>query len=214
MSALDSTAVPSLPAHDAGPARAAHPVRKLLAWRIPLGVVSVVVVGIVTYLATEVLPGDAATAILGQSATPARIALLRRQLGLDQPLLSGLWHWLSGYPTGRFGTSLLEGIPVTQVVFPRLLNSLFLVLVVSVCSTIVGVVGGVLAAHWRDRHFDVVTSTFALVATALPEFVVGVFVVLFFAVGVFHWFPAVSILPAGEHIWNEPNKAFSLSSRW
>lgn len=203
----EAAAAPFPPPPPAPAPRAAHPIRKLLAWRVPLGALSVVVVGVVTYLATEILPGDAATAILGQSATPARVAFLKRQLGLDRSLLSGLWHWLSGYPSGRFGTSLLEAAPVTHVVFPRLLNSLVLVVVVSIVSTLVGVVGGVLAAHRRDGWFDGISSTIALVATALPEFVVGVFVVLFFSVGVFHWFPAVSILPNGEHIWNEPNKA-------
>jgi peptide/nickel transport system permease protein len=187
--------------------RAAHPFRDLLVWRVPLGVLSVVFVAIVTYLATEILPGDAATAILGQSATPARIAILKRQLGLNQSLLGGLWHWISGYPSGRFGSSLVEQRPVTQVVFPVLTNSLVLVVAVAILSSLIGIVTGVLAANRRDGIIDHVWSTIALVATALPEFVVGVFVVLLFSVGLFHWFPAVSTLNTGQHIWNAPNKA-------
>jgi len=199
-----AAATPFPPAHGR---RAAHPFRALLVWRIPLGFVSVVFVAVLTYLATEILPGDAATAILGQSATPARITLLKRQLGLDQSLLGGLWHWISGYPTGRFGTSLVEQRPVTHVVFPVLANSLVLVVATAILSTLIGVVTGVLAASRRDGILDHVWSTIALVATALPEFVVGVFVVLLFSVGLFHWLPAVSTLDAGQHIWDAPSKA-------
>lgn len=181
-------------------------VRNLLIWRVPLGVLSVVFVAVLTYVATQVLPGDAATSILGQSATPERLAIVRRQLGLDQPFLTGIWHWASGLVQGDFGTSLVQGRSVSAVVGPRLGNSIALVVVTAVVSTLIGVVGGVLAAHYKDKWFDDVTSTVALAASALPEFVVGVLVVLVFAVGVFHWFPAVSILPPSERIWDEPDK--------
>lgn len=186
--------------------RAAHPVRSLLAWRIPLGVLSVIFVAILTYVATQVLPGDAATSILGQSATPQRIAFVRHQLGLDKSFLSGLWSWISGLLHGDFGTSLVQSQKVSAVVGPRIANSVVLVAVVAVVSTALGVVTGVLAARFKDKPFDDVTSTLALTASALPEFVVGVLVVLVFSVGVFNWFPAVSILPPSQRIWNEPSK--------
>lgn len=178
----------------------------MLMWRIPLGLLSVVFVAVLTYIATQVLPGDAATSILGQTATPERLALVRNELGLDEPLLTGLWHWVSGLLSGDFGNSLVQGRSVSAVVGPRLGNSIVLVVVTAVLSTVIGVVGGVLAAHYRDKVFDDVTSTLALAASALPEFVVGVLVVLVFSVGIFSWFPAVSILPPDQRIWDDLSK--------
>jgi peptide/nickel transport system permease protein len=188
------------------PARSSHPIRSLLAWRVPLGVLSVAIVAIITYFATRVLPGDAATAILGQTATPERLALVRDQLGLNESVISGFGHWVSDFVTGNYGTSLIQGRPVTDIVMPHLANSAVLVLVVAVISTVLGAVGGVIAAYRRDKPFDDITSVMSLVASALPEFVVGVLVVFVFAVGIVNWFPAVSILPPEQRIWNQPDK--------
>jgi peptide/nickel transport system permease protein len=185
---VSSAAAPSTQVHAVTRARRPHPVRKLLIWRVPLGVVSVVLVAIFTYLATRVLPGDAASAILGQQATPASLARLRAQLGLDESTIAGFTHWAGEFGSGHFGNSLGNGQSVTGVVMPHLLNSAVLVVAV--------------ALVWLDG----VTSLFSLVAAALPEFVVGVFVVYVLAGGVFEWFPAVSILPPNQRIWDQPEK--------
>jgi peptide/nickel transport system permease protein len=188
------------------PPRAAHPVRDMLVTRIPLGILSVILVAILTYVATQVLPGDAATSILGQSATPARLAFVRHQLGLDRSFLSGLWHWIDDLLRGNFGTSLVQSQKVSSIVGPRIANSAVLMAVVAIVSTVLGTVFGVIAAYFKDGPLDDMWSTLALTASALPEFVVGVLVVLVFSVGVFHWFPAVSLLPPSEHIWDQPDK--------
>jgi peptide/nickel transport system permease protein len=186
---------------------APHPVRSLLVRRVPLGALSVVLVALMTYLATAVLPGNAATAILGQHATPRAVALLRRQLGLNQSALAGFLHWAGNFLTGNFGASLTEGRgSVTSLVIPHLVNSVVLMVVVAVVSTIGGIVIGVLSAYRRDSRFDDITSVITLVASALPEFVVGVLVVFIFSVGLVHWFPAVSILPPSQRIWDQPVK--------
>lgn len=190
----------------ATPGRAAHPVRQLLFWRVPLGLLSVVLVAIFTYIATRVLPGDAAAAILGQHATPAALAHLREQLGLDHSTISGLTHWLASFASGHFGNSLANGQPVTSVVLPHLANSLVLVVLVAIASTVIGVITGVVAANRRDGRFDDIFSVLSLVTSALPEFVVGVLVVFVFSVGLLTWFPSVSILGSGQQIWNQPDK--------
>lgn len=182
------------------------PVQRLLMWRLPLGVLSVVLVAILTYLATQVLPGDAASSILGQSATPERLAIVRKELGLDQGVVSGLLDWMGGLVLGDFGNSLVQNQPVSAVVGPRLANSVVLLVVVAVLSTVIGAVAGVVAAHQRDKWFDDVTSTLALVASALPEFVVGVLVILVFSLGVFDWFPSVSLLTPDQRIWDDRSK--------
>ena len=122
--------------------RARSPVRALLALQVPLGFLSVLLVAVMTYLATQVLPGDAATAILGQSATPERLALVRQQLGLDKPLIGGLWDWLSGLVGGDFGVSLVQGRPADEIILPRLANSVALVITVAIASTLLGALAG------------------------------------------------------------------------
>lgn len=181
-----------------------YPILRLLGVRLATGVVSVVVVSAIVYWATLVLPGNAASAILGQSATPERIAALTEKLHLDDPILSRYWSWLTGAVRFDFGTSLANGQPVTDYMLPRLENSVVLVVVAAVVSTLLGLALGAWAALRRDKPIDHGLSVIALVASALPEFVVGVFVVLTFSVAIFHWFPAVSVLPPGVHAWERP----------
>jgi peptide/nickel transport system permease protein len=181
-----------------------HPILRMIAVRLATGVVSVVVVSAIVYWATLVLPGNAASAILGQSATPERIAELTAKLHLDDPLLSRYWQWLTGAIRLDFGTSLANGQSVVGYMMPRLENSVVLVVVAAIVSTLLGLALGALAALRRDKPIDHALSVIALVASALPEFVVGVFVVLTFSVAIFHWFPAVSVLPPGVHAWERP----------
>lgn len=183
-----------------------HPIRRLLARRIPLGLLSIAVAAIIVYWATLVLPGDAATAILGQAATPERLEQLREQLGLNQNPLAGFWAWASAFATGDFGMSLAQNTSVWDVVAPRLMNSAMLVAIVAIISSLIGIVIGLLAARRPDRFLDTTMSVGALVASALPEFVVAVLVVVVFSVGIFHWFPAISSLPPDTYIWQEPSK--------
>jgi peptide/nickel transport system permease protein len=186
--------------------RVPHPVRNLLLWRVPLGLLSVLFVGVLTYLATRILPGDAAEAVLGQYATPEAVAALREKLGLNQGLLPGLFSWFGDFVSGQYGDSLAARVPVTDVVIPRLQNSAVLIIIVALTSTLIGVIGGVIAAHRRDGIFDDTASVVALIVSALPEFVVGVFVIFVFSVGLLDWFPAVSIISPEERIWDQPVK--------
>lgn len=184
----------------------AHPIRALVVSRVPMGTLSVFLISIIVYAATLVLPGDAATAILGQQATPERLAALREQLHLDQSPISGYLSWLTSVLQGDFGTSLTQNLPVWDIIAPRLANSLMLIAVTVVVSTILGVLLGMWAAARRDSWVDHTLSVTALVASALPEFVIAVLVVMVFAVTIFAFFPAVSILPQGQHIWDQPAK--------
>lgn len=191
-------------ANGAARKRAPHPVRSMVLRRSGFGVVSIVVVAVIVYLATLVLPGDAAQAILGKSATPERLALLREQLHLDQSPWSGFTQWIGGVLTGDFGTSLVNQQSVGSLVAPRILNSSALVIITALVSSLLGVGLGALAASRRDKLSDHLMSTVALVANALPEFVVGIFVVLVMAIKL-QLFPAISILPPGDTIWQHPN---------
>lgn len=180
-------------------------ITRMVVRRIPAGVGTVLAVAVLVYLATMVLPGDAATSILGQTATPARIAQLRHELNLDVSPVRGLLQWLGGVLTGNFGVSLANRVPVLSLIGPRLENSVVLVGVAAVVSTAIGLAFGALAALYKDSIFDHVFTLLALVASALPEFVVGVLTVLVFAIEL-QWFPAVSLLSPGDRIWDQPVK--------
>ncbi len=181
-----------------------HPIRSLVWRRGLIGVVTLFVVSVVVFAATEVLPGNAAYAILGHSATPARLRALELQLHLNRGLLDQYWTWLSGLLTGRLGNSLANGLPVWTFVKPRLLNSAFLVLVTGVIGSVLGVAMGAVAAVRKDGWFDHVTSVTSLAVTALPEFVVGIGLIILFATLLLHVLPAVSVLPPGTYAWTQP----------
>ena len=171
-----------------------------------LGALTIVAIAIVVYAATLVLPGDAASAILGQTATPARLQLLRHQLGLDDPVLPRFCNWATHALRGDFGDSLSLQAPVTSLVGVRLANSAILVAAAAVISTILAVVSGMIAALRRDGWFDTIGSTLAMVSSALPEFVVAIFVVMLLSVNVVHVFPAISLIPPGTSILHAVDK--------
>lgn len=173
--------------------------------RLAIGAASIFFIGVIVYFATLVLPGDAAQAILGRDATPERLALLRDELGLDRPLYARFSEWAGGFLTGDFGTSLATREPVWGMVAPRLVNSVVLVAIAATLASVIGVLLGAFAATRRDRASDHAMSVITLVASALPEYIVGVFVVLVMAIQL-RLFPAISVLPPGTGIWQEPEK--------
>jgi peptide/nickel transport system permease protein len=184
--------------------REAHPIRFLLWHRGLIGIVTLLVVSVIVFAATEVLPGNAAYAILGHTATPARLRILEAQLHLNRGLLDQYWIWLTGLLTGHPGTSLANGVPVWQLVEPRLVNSAFLVLVTGVIGAVLGVAMGAVAALRKDGWFDHTTSVTSLAVTSLPEFVVGIGLIIIFATLLLHVLPAVSVLPPGSYAWDQP----------
>jgi len=183
---------------------AGHPIASLVVRRLVMGVLTLVVVSVVVFLATQVLPGNAAFAVLGRGANPARLHALERQLHLNRGLVDQYWIWLSGLFTGKLGASLANGQPVWALVKPRLINSAVLVVVTGVIGALVGVGLGAAAALRKNGWFDHVTSVTALAVTSLPEFVVAISLIILLSTVVFHWLPAVSLLPPGTYAWSQP----------
>src|ERR1700742_4288963 len=178
---------------------------RFLLRRILLGLLTLLLVSIVVFAATQALPGNAARAILGRDATPARLAALSRQLHLDRSVLSQYFSWLGGVVTGNLGTSAATQNSVSSLIGGRLANSAFLVLVSAIVAIPLSIGLGVLMAVRRDRPTDHVLSTTSLALASLPDFVIGIGLALLFATNVSHIFPAVSLIPPGEHAWNVPN---------
>jgi len=178
---------------------------RFIARRIGLGVLTLWLVSLIVFAAVIALPGDAATAILGKEATPDRVAALREQLHLNESTISQYTQWLGGILTFDLGNSAATQQPVSQLLSDRVGNSAFLVFVASVIAIPLSILIGVWTAMKRDRPADHVTSTVTLVLAALPEFVIGLGLIIVFATGLFHIFPAVSLLAPGQKAWDAPD---------
>ncbi len=184
----------------------------LLLRRTLLGLLTLFLVSILVFFSTQVLPGNAATAVLGQSATPSRVAVLEEQLDLNRPVVEQYASWLGGLVTGDLGQSLSgstltgsEGRPVWDLISPKLVNSAILIFLAGVIGSLLGVALGILATLRRDSWFDRITSAGALTVTALPEFIIAVGLVILFATGGFQILPAVSTLEPGTYAWSHPD---------
>ena len=170
------------------------PLVKLMLIRLGLGLLTLLLVTLVVFAATQALPGDAAKAILGKdSANVARYEALRKELGLNRPVVTQYTSWLSGVVRGNFGNSLVGGgAKVTTLLRSRIVNSATLVLLAALISIPISIFIGALSAIWRDSRFDNVVNLANLSLAALPEFVIGIALVLLFATAVFKWLPSVS----------------------
>ena len=102
------------------------PILKLIAQRIALGILLLLAISVLIFAGTQILPGDVAQAILGQSATPESLANLREQLGLNDPAYIRYFHWLGGVLTGDLGTAMSSGQDIATSIKGRLWNTLFL----------------------------------------------------------------------------------------
>ncbi len=161
--------------------------------RLGSAVPILLIVSLITFGMIHLIPGDPAAAIAGLSATPEQIAVLREQLGLDQPLLAQLFHWYVALLHGDLGRSLLMGQPVVQVTFERLPVTLALSAYALVLTLVFGLVGGVIAALKHNSITDQVAMMLAMVGISMPNFWLGLLMILFFAV----W---LGWLPTGGYI--------------
>jgi len=169
------------------------PLLKLIMIRIGLGLLTLFLVSVVVFAATQALPGDTARAILGRDAVnTARYEALREQLGLNRPITSQYVGWLGNVLSGNLGNSLVQDKPVTELLSRRVANTFILVFVAALLSVPISLFLGSLTALRRDSKFDISVSIGSLSLAALPEFVIGIILILLFATQVFHWLPAVS----------------------
>lgn len=171
--------------------------------RLLLGIIVLVLISIIVFAATQALPGDAARAILGRNATPLSLRDLRQQLHLDRPILVQYLSWVGGLLHGDAGISLQAHEPVTKLIGDRIVNSAFLLLCSGLISIPLSILVGAYAALRRDRKFDTVMSLVTLALNAVPEFVVGITLVVLFATTVTHLFPAVSMIEPGGRPWDD-----------
>lgn len=176
---------------------------RFIARRLALGLFTLFVVSLVVFAATQLLPSDPAQAILGRDANAVSVAALRTKLGLNHTAFYQYTHWLKGMLTGNPGDSFNAQIPILSYISDRVVNSLFLLFLASVISIPMSLWFGAYSARKRDTLFDNVTSNTMLALASLPEFVVGIVLVLVFSLRVWHLLPAVSTIGIHKGPWSD-----------
>jgi peptide/nickel transport system permease protein len=164
--------------------------------RLGFGLLTIWAASVVIFTATEVLPGDVAQAVLGQSATPQAVANIREQLNLDRPAYHRYLEWLGSSLQGDFGVSLANRRPIVTTLAPRLENTLFLAGVAAIIAVPLAIMLGLLAALHRDTAFDKAVSTLTLAAISMPEFLIGYLLIFLLAVKV-QIFPSLARIHDG-----------------
>ena len=164
--------------------------------RLGFVILIVVVSSLIIFCATQLLPGDIATTMLGRFATATAKHDLRQQLGLDRPAVVQYGSWLGRFVKGDWGYSLSSSTDVRPVVFQRLRNSLMLAAVAFCIYVPLGIVLGLMAALRRNSWVDQTISVGSLAFIGLPEFVSGLILISIFALRL-DWFPAQSSIAPG-----------------
>jgi peptide/nickel transport system permease protein len=159
-----------------------HPIIKLVAQRIALGLLLLLAVSVMIFAATQILPGDVAQSILGQAATPETLANLREELGLNKPAVTRYLEWLGGVLQGDLGTALSNGQDIATSMGKRLGNTIFLAACAAVVAVPLAIILGLLAVRYRNRWPDKLISTVTLATISVPEFLIGYIAVFFLSV--------------------------------
>jgi peptide/nickel transport system permease protein len=162
-----------------------------------------VLISLIVFVAIHVLPGSAATLILGEYATPESLRALEREMGLDRPFAVQYAAWMGGVMTGDWGYSLAMKQPVTAIVGLRLRNSALLAGFALLAVVLIATPLGTLAALRRGRWLDLAILTGSYIGISVPEFVTGMMLILVLAGPSLHLFPTSDYAPlaAGFRTW-------------
>jgi peptide/nickel transport system permease protein len=170
-----------------------HPILKLIAQRLALGILLLFAASILIFAGTSILPGDVAQSILGQSATPEALANLRRELGMNDPALTRYFSWLGGFLQGDLGTALTNGRDIAESLGSRLKNTLFLAFWAALISVPLAIFLGLLAVRYKDRWPDKLISAVTLTTISIPEFMIGYLLIYWVSIRL-GWFSSVAII--------------------
>ncbi len=163
----------------------------LIVRRLALGLLTLFVVSVLIFAGTEILPGDVAQAILGQSATEENLAAIRSALGLDRPAYLRYFDWLANFLQGDLGSSLSNRRPIAGQVGERFANTLTLAGLAAVIAVPLAITLGLIAAIKQGTGFDKSISVSTLMAISMPEFFIGYVLILFISVKL-DWLPSLS----------------------
>jgi peptide/nickel transport system permease protein len=179
-------------------------VLKSILKRLLLLVLTVLLVTVLAFVAFSIIPGDPTDAILGLNATEEQVAALRAELGLDLPIHIRYWKWISAFVTGDFGTSYNFDLPVAQLIAPKVGVTLTLAAMAFVLIVVISLPLGILAARHEGGWLDKVLTVLNQITMSVPNFVVGIVLMLIFGY-ILSWFaPGGFTYPSegvGKYLW-------------
>ncbi len=165
----------------------------LILKRCTASLVTIFIISVIIFIGVEMLPGDVAQTVLGQSATQETVEAFRKELKLDLPAHIRYGAWLSDVAHGDFGRSLSNGRPVSEMISWRFANTMFLALTTSAIAVPLAVLLGMAAAFYRNTLFDKAISVTTLSFISFPEFFVAYIFISFLSVK-FNIFPSIAVL--------------------
>lgn len=176
----------------------------MISQRLALGFLVLFIVSLIIFLSVEMLPGDIAESLLGQSATPENVAAMRAEMGLDQPPLKRYMQWLGNVAQGDFGRSLASKREISELIKTRAFNTFFLAGLAALIAVPLALILGVLAALYRNSLYDRMVNLFTLSSISFPEFFVAYILLIVFSVNL-GWFPSLSNVdpttPLGDRLY-------------
>lgn len=181
-----------------------NPIVKLVAQRVALSLLLLLLISMLIFAGTMILPGDVAQSILGQSATPEALANLRAELGLNEPPVTRYFQWLFGAIQGDLGTALTSGQDITAAIGSRLSNTLFLAFWAALVAVPLAIFLGLLAVRYKDRWPDKLISAVTLASISIPEFLIG-YVLMYLIAVKLRWFPSVAMINDSMSLWQKLN---------
>ena len=170
--------------------------------RILLSLITLFLLSLIVFIGAQVLPGDVGRSILGPLADQRAVDALNERLGANEPLISQYFDWIGGLFTGDMGTSLAFRRPVSDVLGDALVNSLKLAIIAFVIVVPLSIFGGVYAALNEGSKRDRFISLGGLSATAVPDFVWAVLLILVFSL-LLPIFPATATAPPGSNFLDQ-----------
>lgn len=169
--------------------------------RLGFMILTLAAMSLIIFLLVELMPGDAARTVLGQSATPESLAALRESMGINDPLLVRYGRWAGGFIQGDLGESLyMRGVQINTIFWRKVGHSVVLALAALIFYVPLSLFFGVVAGVKAGKLADSIISFFGLATMALPEFVSGIILITLFAIKI-PLLPITSIIPIGETLW-------------
>ncbi|MDA5636759.1 MULTISPECIES: ABC transporter permease [Agrobacterium] len=168
-------------------------IMSLIARRLVVMLTTLLIVSFIVFSATSLLPGDTATILLGQAATPEAVAGLRTAMHLDDPALLRFVRWLLGLLQGKLGTSYANNMAIADLIGPRFVNSMKLAGITTVIAVPLALTLGISSAMLRGTLYDRAVTVLTIGVISVPEFMIATLAVLLFAVYL-KWLPALSLV--------------------
>jgi peptide/nickel transport system permease protein len=168
-------------------------IASMIARRLVIAAITLLIVSFAVFFATSMLPGDTATILLGQAATPEAVAGLRHAMHLDEPAVLRFLRWIAGLVTGDLGTSYANNMPIAKLIAGRFVNTMELAGITALISVPFALTLGITSAVMRGTLYDRIVTVLTIGVISVPEFMVASTAVLIFAVYL-KWLPAISFV--------------------